>query len=188
VESIGRVTQVNPKALNAFSIWSEGKDSPILDYPAEYGVLKGHVAPDGVFYLPKEWFSKDDHCVFSATPGATVKGDVLTYLVKDGRGLALKFSPMAKDQFDHAGAVQYCKNLGLRLPQMQELLDFCAAGTRKDYRGIYEKNRCPPKSAIWSASVSSGHRGYALLFNSTLGLIAESNRTWGADVLCVGGL
>jgi hypothetical protein len=45
------VTQVNPKAFNAFNIWRDGNGAEILDYPLGYDVQDGPPTPDGVFYV-----------------------------------------------------------------------------------------------------------------------------------------
>jgi hypothetical protein len=164
---------VNPKAFNAFLLWRDGRGAPILDYPAGYDVFEGKIDPDGVFYLPIETYRYGDISIGSVTEGAKVEADLLTYPTKEGRTLELKFFAPAEKEMNHAKAVQYCKAKGLRLPHVQELLDFCAAGTAKDGSGFHANNRC---RYFWSASVDANTRNNAWLFNAGLGGVAINYR------------
>jgi hypothetical protein len=101
---------------------------------------------------------------------AKVNGDVLIYPSKEGRTLSLKFSPAATVNMTHPEAVNYCKKMGLRLPTIQELLDFCGAETMKDANGLYASHRCGNRTTgYWSASVFSADRYNAWHFNADAG-------------------
>jgi hypothetical protein len=202
------VMQINAKAFNAYNIWLDGNSREILDYPLEYNVKEGSITPDDVFYVAKEKYIEplppilfDDFSIASTTKGAKVEGDILTYPIKEGRALALKFY-----DFGNEGAktqpksAQYCKSVGLRLPQVQEILDFCAAGTSKYLTvearwcdddepcqtwGQYSKHRCGGESQIPSASVSSSDRNSYWEFYR--GRVNRGDRgTFGGNLKCVG--
>ena len=187
-ESVEGVTQVNPKAFNAFTIWRDGKGDPILEYPAGYDVLFKKFDSDGVFYVPRKayWRPPDtSKFIGDATEDVQVEDDVLTYPTKKGRSLALKFSAFASKKMGQDEAVKYCKDLGLRLPHVQELLDFCAAGISKDRHGQYSlSTRC--SGYTWSASLDSDDSGYAWLFRSFNGIIINNFRSYSSGVRCVG--
>jgi hypothetical protein len=189
------ITQVDARFLNAFNIWRDGEGTPTLEYPAdyvlrEYNVSEEKVAPDGVFYLSRDIFFADSgKFLGTTTEGAKVEGDLLTYPEKNGRNLALKFSPVAANtQMLHADAVQYCKSLGLRLPHIQEIFDFCAAGTEKDpgstFTGGNYSSRCT-RTHLWSASLYSAYRTSAWIF-SPIGYVNDSTRKARYGVQCVG--
>jgi hypothetical protein len=186
----GRLTPVNPKAFNAFLLWRDGEGTPILDYPTGYDVLEGKIDPDGVFYVdPKMYWFNGNMFIKSVTEGAKVEGDLLTYPTKEGRTLALKFSASAEKLMHHEDAAQYCKAAGLRLPHIQEIFDFCAAGTEKSEEGLYADNFCAGR-LFWSASVSSYDRLYAWLFSGEYGSVDSYNRYARSGVVngvrCVG--
>jgi hypothetical protein len=179
-------TQVNLKAFNAYLLWRNGKGAPMLDYPAGYDVRGGRIDPDGVFYVAEKTYWENQEFVASVTEGAKVEGDLLTYPTKEGRSLALMFSAPAENQITHANAAQYCKAKGLRLPHIQELFDFCAAGTAKNSDGRYSNNRCKG-NPWWSASVPSDSRYYAWLFYGNYGYVNFYDRdNLSGGVRCVG--
>jgi hypothetical protein len=181
------VKQVDVKAFNAFLLWRDGKGTPVLDYPANYSVTGGKkVDPDGVFYLPQSTYWDKYGFLASVTEGATVKGDILTYPTKEGRTLALKFSAPSEKGMSHIVAVQHCKGMGLRLPHVQELFDFCAAGTPR-IGSEYSNNRCKGQN-FWSASVVSYDRDYAWLFYGVNGGTDYDSldRYYSGGVRCVG--
>ncbi len=149
--------------FNAYLLWRDGKGAPALDYPPGYSVREGEVDPDGVFYVANETYWQNNRFLGTTTEGAKVEGSVLTYPVREGRTLVLAFSAEAAEDMLHNDAVQYCKRLGLRLPHIQELLDFCAAGTAKDASGAYKNHRCGTES-FWSASVYPTRRSDAWQF------------------------
>ena len=172
------VTQVNPKAFNAFNIWRDGQGSEILDYPQDYPVIGANKTPDGVFYVEDaaywagtgDWATKfigvpteGAEVVSVITDEAKVVNDVLQYPVKNGKQLKLKFTVISDKEMYHDDAVTYCKNQGLRLPTVRELFDFCAAGvTEPNYGPNFESGRYPLTArcggrdrALWSASVFS---------------------------------
>lgn len=190
-------TQVNPKAFNAYNIWRDGKGTEILDYPAGYFVPEAYPAghPDGVFYVEgySYWKRIPDwgvpKFIGSVTEGAKVEGDLLTYPTKEGRSLALKFSAPAEIGMEYMtlrGAVQYCKAKGLRLPHIQELFDFCAAGTAKNSEGTYRDNRCQEKW-WWSASLGSTYDSGPWQFKGDYGYVNTGLRSLGHGVRCVSG-
>jgi hypothetical protein len=179
------VTQVNPKAFNAFLLWRDGKGTPILDYPAGYDVQEGKSDPDGMFYVAPSTFWQDDKFIGSVTEGAKVEGDLLIYPTKEGRALALRFSAPAEKKMTHANAVQHCKAKGLRLSHIQELYDFCAAGTAKNASGYYDNNRCAD-GVFWSASMYSVARFNAWQFSGYSGDATYNNRDYSYGVRCVG--
>jgi hypothetical protein len=176
---------VNPKTFNAFNIWRDGKGTPILDYPAGYDVQEGKIDPDGVFYVASSTYWQNIKFIGSVTEGAKVEADLLTYPTKEGRTLVLKFSAPAENMMDHANAVQYCMAKGLRLPHIQEIFDFCAAGTAKDWSGEYINSRCAERH-FWSASVVSSSRNYAWQFNGHYGNVKDYDRYSDNGVRCVG--
>jgi hypothetical protein len=162
--------QINPQAFNAYDMWRDGKGTPVLFYPAGYDSREGKSDADGVFNVAKITYRRDDQFVGSVTEMAKVKGDVLIYPPKEGRTLSLKFSPAATVNMTHAEAVNYCKKQGLRLPTIQELLDFCGAETMKNTNGLYANHRCGNQTTgYWSASVFSADRYNAWQFNADVG-------------------
>jgi hypothetical protein len=174
--------------FNAYLLWRDGKGSPILDYPADYNVAGGRIAADGVFYVHPKTYFQDEKYTASVTDGAKVEGDLLIYPTREGRTLALKFSGSSEKAMKHAKAVQYCNEMGLRLPHVQELLDYCAAGETKDSNGGYRNNRCQ-KEIWWSASVYSRGRSGAWQFNGDVGvLFYYGDRNGSGFVRCVGGV
>lgn len=158
----GGSVAVNANAFNAFNLWRDGKGDPIMNYPKGYVEDEGKTSPDGVFYVPRSEYYSPDKFVGTTTEGAKVEGDLLIYPIKDGRTLTVKFHPLQEYAVSHAQAAGDCKRKGLRLPHIQELYDFCAAGTQKDKDGHHPDNRCRDKNirnAIgvnhWSASVNA---------------------------------
>jgi hypothetical protein len=185
-DDVCKGTQVNPMAFNAFLLWRDGKGTSILDYPAGYERHEGKIDPDGVFYVASSTYWQNDKFIGSLTEGAKVEADLLTYPTKEGRTLALRFSAPAEKKMTHANAVQHCKAKGLRLPHIQEIFDFCAAGTAKNAGGYYTNNRCADR-LFWSASVNSDDRNYAWQFGGYYGYV-DSIVDRGIDygVRCVG--
>jgi hypothetical protein len=196
VKDVSGAIQVNSKAFNAYNMWRDGKGTPILDYPAGYEVVdESKMKPDAVFYMADEtyWGGLHAHKFRgSVTEGAKVGNDILIYSSNGGRTLVLKFSPPSEKEMDHMSAVQYCKDLGLRLPHVQEILDFCASGTEKNAEGTYVNNRCRgatlARSLWWTAAVSSSYRDNAWRFNAGPGVVGYSFRSNVNAVRCVGGL
>jgi hypothetical protein len=185
VKSEPGVTQVDAAAFNAFNIWRDGIGAPILDYPVGYDVFSQDAAPDGVFYVAPDAYLKKDKFIGSVTEGATVEGDVLTYPTKQGRALALRFSAPAEITRNHLDAVRYCKKKGLRLPHIQEVFDFCAAGTAKGRDGKYPDNRCK-KNDFLSASVYSPSPYNAWQFSALFGEVTSLDRSSYYGMRCVG--
>lgn len=174
------------KAFNAFILWRDGKGALISDYPASYDERDGEIVADGVFYVGIENYWRSERFIGSVTEGVTVEGNLLTYPTKEGRTLSLKFSAPAKKEFTHEEAVLYCKAAGLRLPHIQELLDFCAAGTAKDRTGGYKDNRCREYNLWWSASLVSTNRAFAWQFGDFDGSASNGTRLLYNGVRCVG--
>ena len=185
------VVQLPP--FNAYFLWRDGNKKldgtnvePIYDYPRGYDEVKGKIDPDGVFYVAQGTYRNYEEFFGTTTEGAKVEGDVLTYPVRDGRSLVLKFSALADDDMYHLDAVEHCKKLGLRLPHVQEILDYCAAGTKKGLEGSYENHRCD-KSRVWSGSVDSGQRRNAWHFAGLYGDVNMYDRLdYRSGVRCVG--
>jgi hypothetical protein len=190
-----KVTQVNPKAFNAFNIWRDGQGVEILDYPNGYDAKGDPTTSDDVFYVETKYFGDGK---FKAVPtkGASVVQGVLQYPIQNGKQLKLKFSEVSVEVMSHQVAVQYCKDKGTRLPTIRELFDFCAAGVTgpnygPDFRnGWYPSTgRCYGKDGKihWSASVDSYYRGRAWQFGSDGGYASETIRHLGIGVVrCVG--
>jgi hypothetical protein len=148
---------VTAPPFNAYQLWLTGKGAPILNYPEGYedsNKLDGIPKPDGVFLVDHDTYYRGENSDFfgTTTEGATVEGDVLTYPTKEGRKLSLKFSQKAEGNYDHSQAVKYCKDKGLRLPLVQEIFDFCAAGNKGSTNDGDKSKRCD-KNALWSASL-----------------------------------
>jgi hypothetical protein len=175
-----------PNAFNAFVLWRDGKGAPISVLPEGYDVYAGKIEPDDVFYVGHTAYLQSANVIGSVTEGAKVEGSVLTYPTKEGRALALKFSILTDTVANHPVAMQRCKDAGLRLPHVQELLDFCASGTAKDNDGRYRSNRCKGND-FWSASVYSNVPTNAWKFNGHSGYVDLENRGNDAGVWCVGG-
>ncbi len=178
----GSTDKDNRLPLNAYLLWRDGKGAPIFDFPSKYPnnywtyQNEGSV-PDEVFFVPKETYFLPNGEKPKTTEGVRLKGDaytpwepynprdkagigvVLTYPKKEGRTLAIKFyDPVGKK--DHKEAAKYCQSFGLRLPFPQELLDYCAAGTKRNKEGFYPESRCKmsellekPHTNIWSLSI-----------------------------------
>jgi hypothetical protein len=181
--------KVNPMAFNASNLWRDGKGTPILQYPSDFRLISGRIAPDGLFYLPPEeyWQEKTDYFAEntftgSVTEGVKMEGNIVTYPAKEGRTLALKFSDPAGG-LTHRDAALHCQVHGQRLPHIQEILDFCAAGTPKNRYGKYEDSRCKSKS-LWTASVDAENRYYAWAFQEAYAssILRQSK----VSVRCVG--
>jgi hypothetical protein len=178
--------------FNAYELWLTGKGTPIFAYPAGYDGFDVDPKPDGVFTVDDELYygGKNGDWKGKTTEGATVEDDVLTYPSKDGRKLSLKFSKKAEGNYVHADAVKYCKDKGLRLPHVQELFDFCLAGT-KEAEGENKSNRCE-KDDLWSVSLyglysrSSPQRAW--IFNSKSVRVVGASRFnfIGLSMRCVG--
>lgn len=179
------VVQVNAKAFNALKIWQEGRGIEILDYPQVYG---NGGAADGVFSVARETYRQNEKFIGSATEGAKVEGDLLIYPEREGRNLVLRFSAPTDELMGQEGSVRYCKSVGLRLPTVQELFDFCAAGKPKNEDGLYTDNRCQKPWAHWSASwLSSVGYSSAWLFDGGRGLPRVDEPEEGRfSVRCVG--
>jgi hypothetical protein len=191
----GGVTQINPKAFNAFNIWRDGQGSEILDYPQGYDYRgDDRTTPDGVFYVENAAYWKDKKFMGVPTAGAKVVNDVLEYPVQNGKQLKLKFTETSEKKMYLADAVTYCKDQGLRLPTARELFDFCAAGVTEPNYGpnfYLEKYpstaRCERSIWIWSASVYSDYRRIAWLFSGFHGYVNPLTRNDTGGVRCVGG-
>lgn len=187
------LVQINPKAFNAFNIWRGGQGSEILDYPQGYDVIDGSTTPDGVFYVERDAYWKDQKFIGVPTEGAKVVNDVLEYPVKNGKQLKLKFTKISEKTMPHRDAVAYCKNQGLRLPTVRELFDFCAAGvTEPNYGPNYQAGKYPSTARCWetypwSASVYSYDRSDAWLFNGYGGIPNSFTFYYTYGVRCVGG-
>jgi hypothetical protein len=194
--SSGGVTQVNPKAFNAFNIWRDGQGAEILDYPQDYGVW-APISPDGVFFVSRNEYWQPRKFVGVPTEGAKVVNDLLEYPVQNGRQLKLQFAKISEDTMFHPYAVTYCKNQGLRLPTIRELFDFCAAGvTEPNYGPNFERGRYPSTarcggSHLWSASIDAAYRYFAWQFDIFDGNIfpqkrIDTDNAYPAGVRCVG--
>jgi hypothetical protein len=184
--------RIDPMAFNAYNMWRDGNGSPILDYKEGYNVYTGEIVPDDVFFVSYKRYWKNTSFVGLVTQGAKVENNVLVYPEKDGRTLSLKFFPKAGKARNHDNAVSDCKSRGLRLPTVQELLDFCGVGGVKQQsadRDGYAPHRCGPGSFLWSASVDSGSRYAAWRFVGENGYVSTGSRKTGSDlygVMCVG--
>ena len=175
------VTQVNPKAFNAFNIWRDGQGSEILDYPQGYEIQEGTTEADGVFYV--------NEYVSVPTEGAKVVNDVLEYPARNGKQLKLKFTAATPTEMNHNDAVAHCKQQGLRLPTIREVFDFCAAGTLPNAEGNFDYSRCNPDDYPWSASVDTNDRDQAWLFDPQYGFVYSDIRSghfYVYNVRCVG--
>lgn len=190
------VTQVNPKAFNAFNIWRDGQGSEILDYPRGYDVTRGRTIPDDVFYVEKNAYWNKGKFIGVPTEGAKVVNDVLEYPVKNGKQLKLKFTKISEKKMSHLDSVTYCKNQGLRLPTMREVFDFCAAGVNEPNYGPNFKEwkypstaRCGLTDGPWSASLVSVKPEITWVFGGNSGWVDMDSRFDDsvADVRCVGG-
>jgi hypothetical protein len=173
-QTANSVGQIVP--FNAYLLWRDGNKNPdgttvkpILEYRTDYDRNKEKVTPDGVFYVAADTYWKDRKFIGTTTGGAKVEGDVLTYPEKEGRNLSLKFSQVADNGY-HETAKEKCKKLGLRLPHIQEIIDFCAAGTVKDLEGKYGNHRCGKNGYYWSVSKDSKFPGMAWRFSTSGGV------------------
>ena len=201
--SLSVVTQVNSKAFNAYNIWRDGQQAEMLDYPQGWEQSSGvDTSPEDVFTVAmiKYWSNDPNYprpIMGIPTEGASVVDDVLEYPVRDGKQLKLKFEAKAIESMTHYKAAQYCKDLGLRLPTVRELFDYCAAGVKEpNYGPNFQLNypstaRCwtPVVTMYWSASVVSDDREYAWVFEARKGYVNTWDRasTYGR-VRCVGSL
>lgn len=178
----------NKLPFNAFEMWRTGQGSAVLDYPQGYEITSGSTSPDGVFYENYEVYWANFTPIGVPTAGAFVSGALLTYPAQGERTLKLKFSPESPGVMIHSEAVQYCREKGLRLPTVRELLDFCAAGyARHVYDGRYSTHRCG-ENGLWSASVRSSSRASAWQFSGGFGNVEYYWRYNTRGVRCVGGL
>jgi|1048.fasta_scaffold43665_1 hypothetical protein len=175
--------KVSAVPFNVFRKWLTGsKEFGIYDYPEGFfSATAEKTKADGVFYEVPETYWKNkgttkEIFLGSTTEGVTVKDDVLTYPVKDGRSLALKFWFGDKSkQHSFYSAYQICKGMGLRLPVIQESLDYCASGFPKDSKGSYSKdNRCP--YSFWLATVNPDYRYHAWHFNGRGAWVGATDR------------
>jgi hypothetical protein len=124
--------------------------------PTDKGVPTGK--PDGVFYVAEgsgEYVKLEDNgkrriAVATATEGATVLGDVLTYPDKEGRKLSIRFLEPQKDQNkwyapsyfaqkNLGTAFKECLKIGGRLPTVRELYDFCNAPAASEKKSKAEE-------------------------------------------------
>jgi hypothetical protein len=190
-----KVTQINPKAFNAFHIWRDGQGSEVLDYPQGYDVATNSgTVPDGVFYVEvAAYWKRADEFSGVPTEGAKVVNDVLEYPSKNVKQLKLKFTKISEKKMSHSDAVTFCKNQGLRLPTAREIFDFCAAGvTEPNYGPNFKYGRYPQtarcgQNTLWSASVYSSFRNNAWLFYGNNGVVSNYDRYVSYGVRCVGG-
>lgn len=185
------VTQVNPKAFNAFSIWHDGQGSEILNYPEHYGAELPQ--PDEVFYILRSEYELNGRFLGTPTEGAKVENDLLEYPVRNGRQLKIKFTPISDRAMQHGQAMRYCSTQGRRLPTVRELFDFCAAGVIEPNYGpnfkIYKyptNARCGGTS-LFSASINPGAPfDDAWLFNNNVGGVSIGANYYDYGVRCVG--
>jgi hypothetical protein len=172
VSGLGRASAAaDPIPFNAFQIWRDGKGSPILDYPASYDSKNGICTPDDVFCIKGNAYKRrlgwglGGLFVSTTTQEAKVDGSILTYTAKDGRQLSLKFFPAAGEFKYHAAAAQFCANQipKKRLPTMQELFDYCTAGSRRAFDGLYPHHRCG-QNPLWSTGLAENEPKDAWFF------------------------
>jgi hypothetical protein len=193
------ITQVNPKAFNAFDIWRSGSGSETLHYPQGYDVEAGSAPSDGVFFVESPAFWKDhadwgkQKFIAVPTEGAKVVNDVLEYPAQNGKQLRLKFTSGDPSKWSrHNEAVQHCKQLGLRLPTAREFFDFCAVDVvEPNYGPNYQRNKYPESarcadSPIWSASLGGVTRFYAWFFNGGHVDFDYRSILYPGNVWCVG--
>jgi len=149
--------------------------------PTDKGAPTGK--PDGIFYVAEgsgEYVKVEDNgkkriVVATATEGATVLGDVLTYPDKEGRKLSIRFLEPQKDrnkwyapsyfaQNNLGTAFADCRDKGGRLPTVRELYDFCnaPADTGKKSKaeewcnGTFQKNGDTSESVrMWSLTADA---------------------------------
>lgn len=194
----GAATQVNPQAFNGFNIWRYGDEKELLDYPKGWEQSAGaDTSADDIFSvaLDKYWSSNTFKPIGVPTEGVNVVGNVLEYPVRNGKQLKLKFSAKAEEEMNQYEAARYCKDLGLRLPTIRELFDYCDAGVEvisNFPHSIYPSTaRCyePVNTWYWSASVFSGKREYAWIFHAQQGYVNQFDRlSIYGRVRCVGSL
>jgi hypothetical protein len=169
-------SRVNPLAFNAFEIWRDNKGNDILNYPQDWDVAQGSVAPDSIFYVDMDefWTSKDlgSRFIGVPTPGPRVLFEkILEYPgIPNRRPLRLKFTSQF-GKMTQAEARQYCKNeMKGRLPTARELFDFCATGIPGVQYGSYTPRnypssaRCYSAEGLWSASVNTKSRDLGWFF------------------------
>jgi hypothetical protein len=171
-------------AFNALNIWRDGSGEPILDYPTDYG-SKTPRNTNNVFYVRDSdlLIHEENHLAVvtaKVTEGATVNGNELSYPTsRAGKKLLLKFTEM-KSFVSHIEAVEHCKQLGLRLPVLQELYDLCFAPGPE-----MSKRRC---SNVWSATLKTEHPQAAWNIDpiSDVTIHAWGRTDKGPSVRCVG--
>lgn len=187
--STSETAQVNPMAYNAFIIWRDGKGTPVLNYPTGITTRNGAAEVNESFQIyANEYWTEQFVFLGSPTTEAHVSNNILTYPVRHGQQLNLRFKGLSDKKMSQEAAVKFCQEKGLRLPSARELLDYCTADTEKAANGSYPKHRCTHEK-IWSASVNSRLHDSAWYFDGSAGNI---NITYGGSqtqlntVQCVG--
>lgn len=203
----GGVVKVNPLAFNAYEIWSTGKGSDILDYPADnYKLHDGErergfgIDSDRVFYLIRKtlyrdinWPNGPTEYLPVPTKDAKVANDTLEYPILNGKQLTLKFSAASPNIMNQWDAMKYCQEKGMRLPTWHEILDFCTIGVSEPNYGPQFKAKSYPKTArcfgqgFWTATSETGlYQGWYFDGYGNGQIFLKPRKEEQANVRCVG--